>query len=208
MTERCRTSNPTRWRPPMIMDNASTFVIEHYRSRWGEPSRTAEFHRGDRSVQILKWSAGKTSEGVAIYATAGISDYPLGPLNESHRTEVIIGLLPEEDRIARPLSVLALNSQPDNPYFLHGHTVRYEEPLWAGTELCGFLLTNPRETIVPDLTVHGLHVHFLHAMALFPAELDYEKATSAAALLDAWEERRLPFWDPTREPYAPSTPAA
>lgn len=190
------------------MTTTSEHVFRHLAALWGGPSRTAEFSRGDKRVRVLKWSEQQTGEDVAIYATVGISDQPLGPSNEAHRAELFLGFRPEEDRIAQPLASLAFSSSPENPYFLHGHTVTFQEPLWDGTEMSAVLLMYPREAVIADLRVHDQHVRFVQVIPLFMSELEFKKATSAEALVEYWAQRKQPFWNPRRSASAPSTGAA
>jgi hypothetical protein len=52
-------------------------VEAYYLDKWGAPARKAEFGRGGRSVEVYKWDAAATSEGVTVYTTVGASQYPM-----------------------------------------------------------------------------------------------------------------------------------
>src|SRR5215475_15686697 len=106
-----------------MMDTGIRGVIrEHYLSRWGQPSREAEFRRDDQTVEVYKWDLEHAPEGVVLYATIGGCDRPVGPLESEHRVELFTGLLPEEDNIARYLAMLLQSSEPENPHLLDGHS--------------------------------------------------------------------------------------
>src|SRR5467141_2338909 len=83
-------------------------IEEHYVKRWGLPSRRASFtsQRGP-DMEVLKWNASSNPEAVALYATIGASATPLRQSDPSHRVEFLVGLLPEEDQVARSLALLA-----------------------------------------------------------------------------------------------------
>jgi hypothetical protein len=182
------------------MDLISAQVLQQYRSLWGEPDRAATFTRANREVRVFKWTPEQTGEGVTLYTTVGISDQPIGPDAPSHRAEVILGLLPEDDRIARPLGILALSSTPDDPYLFHGHTVSMPTPFWPGCPFSAFLFLNPLEAIGPPINHDGIHVHFLQAIPVFPSEIAYKTAHTPEALMALWESVTLPFWSLRRRP--------
>src|SRR4051812_34553107 len=50
--------------PMMIVDA----VRDLYRARWGQPSRQARFDVGEFGIEVLKWDAQSSPEGVALYA--------------------------------------------------------------------------------------------------------------------------------------------
>jgi len=190
------------------MNIVSAHVLKHYQSLWGDPDRAAQFTRDDREVRVFKWTPEQTGEGVTLYTTVGISDQPIGPAAPSHRVEVILGLLPEDDRIVRPLGVLALSSTPDDPYLFHGHTVSMPTPFWPGCPFSAFLFLNPLDSIVPPLQHNGVHVHFLQAIPVYPSEVAYKAAHSPEALMALWESVTLPFWSLRRRPMPGSGSAA
>jgi|SRR5579859_4861213 len=176
-------------------------VEKHYLERWGKPSRTAEFRRGDRRIEVYKWAAGATSEGVTLYATVGASRYPMVGMPDGHRVEFFIGLNPERDDIASPLAGLALYGHEEHVAIGHGHTVPVGKPLWRGSEMSTFLVLRPVMEIVPAIHLtDGMHVEFLQAIPVFPSEVAYKSQHKAEDLLERWRAARVPFWDPNRRP--------
>lgn len=181
----------------MIVDD----VRDLYLAQWGQPSRTANFRVGEFEVDVLKWNAETTPEGVNLYATVGASARPTVGRDHLHRAEFFIGLLPAMDAVASPLAALALYSAREQVSVDHGHTVPAEGPLWSGTEMHRFLVMRPISDIIQPLTlVDGTHIDFLQALPIFDAELAYKNDHSAEALLERWEQSQVPFWDPNRRP--------
>jgi hypothetical protein len=177
----------------------STSVEKHYQALWGVPARVAEFAAGTKTVRVLKWSPEQNHEGVALYTTAGVSEFAIGPLAPEHRVELFLGFAPEEDRIAPSLALLALTSEFANPHLLPGHFVRMQEPLWDSTELSGFVVLTPKQPIIPELADGTIHVTFLQAIPLFASEMDYAaRSGTFESVMALWRERQHPFWDPYR----------
>src|SRR5215467_13926666 len=77
--------------------NLIQLVRQHYQNLWGEPSRTAHFKIMGKETDLYKWDANLNPEGVYLYATAGMSEYPLVDYDPKHRLELYTGLLPERD---------------------------------------------------------------------------------------------------------------
>lgn len=176
------------------------FVRQHYQNLWGEPSRTAHFTIFGKETEVLKWDADTNPEGVCLYATAGVSDYPLEGYEPTHRLELFTGLIPAQDAIARPLSMLALSPVIRGTHLAANHTMTFPEPLWPETEMHGFLVRRPKTEIVPPLAVDEAHVEFLQAIPVFPSEVDYKSRHGADALIQVWQEANLPYWNPNRSP--------
>jgi len=175
-----------------------------YMSHWGEPSRRAEFYVAESPMAILKWNAEDNPEGVALYATAGMSDASMRGHNPKHRLELFCGLLPEQDDVARPLAMLATYPAREDTALDHGDTVRLVDPLWESTDMLAFLVVRPLSGILPTLELaDGVHVEFMQALPLFESELTFKSQHGAEALLRHWEEARVPFWDPRRSPEPP-----
>jgi hypothetical protein len=176
-------------------------VRDLYLARWGEPARMANFQVGELSVDIYKWSAETTPEGVNLYATVGASARPMVGRDPLHRSEFFIGLLPEMDAVASPLAALALYSAREKVAVDHGHTVPADGPLWPGTQMGRFLVMRPLGDIVQALTLaDGTHIEFLQALPIFDSEFAFKTDRGAEALLDRWEQSQVPFWDPNRTP--------
>jgi hypothetical protein len=176
-------------------------VRELYVARWGEPTRTANFQVGEFAVDVYKWNAETTPEGVNLYATVGASARPMVGRDSLHRTEFFIGLLPAMDAVASPLAALGLYSAREGVAVDHGHTVPVDGGLWAGTEMRRFLVMRPVGDIIQPLTLaDGTHIEFLQALPIFDSELAYKTDHGAEALLERWEQSQVPFWDPNRTP--------
>ena len=179
-------------------------VICHYERNWGPPSRRASFSHDTGSIRVFKWSADRTSEGVALYATIGASDRIVDHRHRDHRVEYILGLLPEQDDAASPLSRLGSYGDRSGSSVLEGDTLSFTEPLWPGSELCALLVMRSREPLLPLLsTPDGPHVEFLQAIPLHATEVDAKSRLGSETLLARWEEARVPFWDPMRAPSVP-----
>jgi hypothetical protein len=86
--------------PPM------STLADYYAAKWGQPSTEAEFIApGGARIEIWKWTAEQTTEGITMYATLGASAV-LG--DERASCEFFIGLIPEADDIAPALAEIGL----------------------------------------------------------------------------------------------------
>ena len=175
-------------------------VREHYQNLWGEPSREAHFEIMGKETDLFKWDADLNPEKVFLYATAGMSEYPLADYDPTHRLELYTGLLPERDEIANPLSLLALSPVIRNTHLAANHTMTFPEPLWPGTDMRGFLVRKPKVEIVPSLALKEVHVEFLQVIPVFPSEIAFKSKHGADALIQAWHEAKIAFWNPDRSP--------
>jgi hypothetical protein len=176
-------------------------VRDLYFARWGEPARTASFQVDEFSVDVYKWTAETTSEGVDLYATVGASAHPTLGRDPLHRSEFFLGLLPGIDAVASPLAALAVYAAREGKVVGHGDTVPSEGPLWPGTEMHRFLVMRPLgDTIQPLTLADGTHIEFLQALPIFESELANKTDHGAEALVGWWEQLRVPFWDPNRIP--------
>ena len=180
---------------------------DHYRHRWGEPSRTGSFDFGDEVfVEICKWDSDrpKNTERVTLYATIGASLHPMKGADPSHRIELVVGFDPPEDDVAGALAVLASFPRRQGTSLEHGHTVPFGEPLWAGSGMRAFLVLRPNVSdLIPPMDVENVHVDFLQAIPIYPSELEAKKTDGLTAFMDAWEEKKVPFWNPRRSPVPP-----
>jgi hypothetical protein len=176
-------------------------VRQHYLSLWGEPSRTAHFELMGREIEIYKWSAEINPQGVCLYATIGMCEHPIDGYDPTHRLELFVGLLPQQDSVARPLAMLALGPIIRGTQLAPDHTVTFPEPLWPGTELHGFIVRRQLEEVVPPLVLDSTHIEFLQAIPLFPSEVAFKSKNGADSLLRKWQDVGVPFWDPNRSPH-------
>lgn len=180
----------------------SSTVKEHYERMLGGPSRTARFDTSGRAVEIYKWDAEANPQGVCIYATAGMSDHVLEGYDPAHRLELFMGLLPAEDRIAKPLAMLALSPVINDSHLAGGHTVTFPEPFWPGSGMYTFLVRYQHGEVVPPVSLDdGTHVEFLQVIPIFPSELNYKSQNGLDALIEKWQAARVQFWNPNRPPH-------
>lgn len=176
-------------------------VRDLYLARWGEPSRKAAFRVAGLEVEVYKWDAEASSEGVALYATIGSSAHPMPGRDPKHRVEYFLGLLPPRDAVASPLAALALYSAREGVAVGHGDTVPADGPLWPGTGMRRFLVLRPSGDIISPLELpDGMHVEFMQAIPIFESELAYKARHSAKELLEHWQESGVAFWNPGRLP--------
>jgi hypothetical protein len=176
-------------------------VRDLYVARWGEPSRKAAFRVAGLEVEVYKWDAEASPEGVALYATIGSSAHPMAGRDPEHRVEYFLGLLPPRDAVASPLAALALYSVREGVAVGHGDTVPSDGPLWSGTDMRRFLVLRPLGDIISPLELpDGMHVEFMQAIPIFESELAYKARHSAKKLLEHWQESGVAFWNPGRLP--------
>lgn len=173
----------------------------HYLACWGTPSRMARFQAKDDdfAAEIYKWSADTHPSGVNLYATIGASARPIVGRESGHRIEFFIGLRPEKDEVASALAALALYPARQHLPVGHGDTVPAGGSLWQGTDMNHFLIMRPIvEIIEPAVLTGGIHVEYLQALPMHPAEVRYKIAHSAEALMQLWQASGVAFWDPNR----------
>ncbi|WP_314324291.1 suppressor of fused domain protein [Paenarthrobacter ilicis] len=173
-------------------------------ARWGEPTGRIRYEVDGLSIQVWKWNAEATGEGVDTYVTVGAVSGPSSePGRVTHRAEFLLGLRPGQDAVASPFAALALYGRRNGVLVADGHTIPSDGPLWPGTEMMAFLVRN-QETVIPSVQLSdGSHVHFLQAIPLYECELLYKRRHGMDALMGHWEERLVPFWDSEREPDVP-----
>jgi hypothetical protein len=183
------------WRALMTVEAVRHLYLTH----WGEPSRQARFDVGDIGIDIFKWSADASAEGVAVYATIGASVWPLAGCDPKHRIELFMGLLPEEDSVASALAALGLYSFREGVALDHGHTVPTDGPVAPGLATDSFLIMRPREGFLPPLDLSdGLHVDFLQAIPIYKSERAFKAEYGADALMRRWQDAGVAFWNAHR----------
>lgn len=183
----------------MILDD----VKQHYVAVFGEPSQRASLRIDSYPAEVFKWDAAANPHGVAFYASVGASRDLLSGIDPSHRVEFFIGLLPEQDGVARSLAMVTLDPVLHGSTLGPGQTLAYPEPLWSGTEMSSFLILRPQVEMVPDLVLDdSVHVEFLQLVPLYAGELGFKVARGADALMVEFERAAVPFWDPNRAPLA------
>ena len=170
-----------------------------YLDKWGEPDREAEFETDRCLIRALKWQSSSRTGGVTLYATVGVSDYPLPGVPDSHRQEYFVGFEPEYDDVASPLAWLGIYAQSAPQPLAAGHTYRAPEPLIEGAGFEGFILLAPQDEFLAPIDLpDGRHVEFLMLVPAFEDELDFAKSHSVDELMEAIETADVPFWDPNR----------
>jgi hypothetical protein len=154
-----------------------------------------------RSVDILKWDAEQTGEGVAVYVTCGASEIA-GDADPSHRWEFLTGMRPPEDNCASALALLVVAVEAEGVG--HGHTFEVAEGLWPCTAMNTWLLVSQVDEIVTRLDHEDLHIEFLQAIPMYPEERTWKVVHGVEALLIAWHSGGVEFWNPQRPPAMPS----
>ncbi|MCT9870840.1 suppressor of fused domain protein [Paenarthrobacter aurescens] len=179
-------------------------IQDYLLARWGEPTRRAEFEVQGLSVEIWKWAAEVTGEGVDIYVTLGAkTGHSGGASKAGHRTEFLLGLLPGQDAVASPFAALGLYGQRNGVAVMSGDTVPSAGPLWPGTEMMAFLILDQEEIIPKVQLSDGTHVHFLQAIPMHESELAFRRSRGVDALMGWWENNQVPFWESVRGPSVP-----
>lgn len=176
-------------------------VAGAYAGLWGKPARTTRFEVEKYLVEVLKWDARPSSDGLAIYATLGASAYPLPDSPLSLRRELFIGLSRPCDKIAGSLAALSLYSVRVGVAVDHGHTVPSDGPLWPRSPMSSFVVLRPKGGFLPPLELaEGFRVEFLQAIPIYESERSYKKTYGMGALMECFTEARTALSDPDRPP--------
>lgn len=80
----------------------STAIRDAIQRRWGHPAREARYSNESISIEVMKYLASATGEGVNVYLT--VTDRPF---NDVHLSEFVTGLDESQDDIAIHLTALA-----------------------------------------------------------------------------------------------------
>jgi len=174
-------------------------VKKHYSTHLGSPSREFNFDIEEFPMKVLKWNADANPEEVSLYGTLGSSSRSLRGLDEGHRMEFLLGLLPEKDDVVVSLAILGAHPHLAQTFLDHGHTLKLADPLWPETEMHSFLVMHPAQGIVPALALpDGTHVEFLMAVPLYDSEFAFKRSHSPEELMLGWSEAGVRFYDPNR----------
>lgn len=175
-------------------------VRSYYLSQWGDPSREAEFKKGDINIGVLKWSRRRSTGDVNLYATLGVSTFPCPGVEASHRQEFFLGLLPEADDLASPLAMLGAHSRLAGEQIGSGHVYRSRQDRFGDTGLAGFIVIEPLDGMPAPISLDdGSHVEFLMVIPVFLDEVEFAVVNGVDALLEMMETRHVPFWNPRRK---------
>jgi hypothetical protein len=180
-------------------------IKDYLSARWGDPTKTAEFEVQGLSIEIWKWAAEATGEGVDIYVTVGASDAVLEDVGEPrHGAEFMLGLNPGPDAVASSFAALGLYGRRNAVTVTSGDSVPSDGPLWPGTDMMAFLVLDQDEVLPPVQLPDRSHVHFLQAIPLYESELAFKRNQGAEALMNWWEHRHVSFWESGRGAEIPS----
>ncbi|GAA2602678.1 hypothetical protein GCM10010435_97290 [Winogradskya consettensis] len=171
-------------------------VREHYELMWQTPGRVARFDILGAPMEVYKWPAESTGEGVALYATNGASAVVAS--TGGVRVEFFVGLMPEFDDIVSSLSLLG--SYPlQGGAASAGDTVTLGDPLWPGAATSTFLLVPQTDWLVEPLPLpDGSHVHFHQVLPISASELALKRQCGAIWLLAELNDEGIPTWQHQR----------
>jgi hypothetical protein len=179
-----------------VSSSVASKIRDHYIARWGPPRRegtfTANDPEGPLTVSVGKWLPEQTTQGVTIYASWR-SRQGLAPV------EFYVGFRPENDDVADSFALLSRFAS--RSMVNDGDTVEVEGGLWPGTRMNAWLVASPPQPVIANLDLHGIHVHFLQAIPLYPAERTWKAVHGRDALMQRWEQALVEFWDPNRRPW-------
>lgn len=168
-----------------------------YISKYGEPSRTAEFvSRAGPKILVYKWNEDQTDEGVTMYATDGASEV-LGTGERS--CEFFLGLTPAADDIVEALAEAAMEGNGSGQVPSSGDSITLAFDLWRGTKMRSFLFTDGSE-LIPSHLETSKRIDFIQLVPLFASELDFKSAHGESALWEKFKANTVPYWDSTRPP--------
>ena len=152
-------------------------------------------------IEVYKWDAERTAEQVNIYATLGASRHALPGRAPTHRMEFFVGLKPEQDGIAKPLAMAALDPVLHGTELDHGHAITYPESLWPGTDMHSLLVLRPVEEVISTfVSLEGLHIVFMQMIPIHASEMQFLRERHPDALLKLWQSANVAFWNPNRRP--------
>lgn len=160
-------------------------------AHWGSPDRNARFATGSSLVEVLKYDAQSTNEGVVIYATA-----TSGPSASGHLNEFVLGLDVAHDEVADPLARLCVFARTTPVH--HGDSVPIDGPLWPGTAFRRFLAMRQIEPILGPFDLDGRHIEFMNAIPIYESEVPIKATLGADGFIDELRRQGFGFWDSTR----------
>lgn len=177
-------------------------IHDYYQLKFGEQDQKFEFRAADGcAVDVLMWLPSKTDLDVVMYATQGAYAWLKGA---ETLCEFFIGLTRDSigvaEEIAASMAEVAAEGIGNRMAPDPGDTVLLPDPLWQGTLMDTFLITNGDELIAPLEAGAAAKkpVRFLQLVPLFGRELAYKQEHGEAAMWDAFEKQEVPYWDAFR----------
>jgi hypothetical protein len=167
-------------------------VSHAIRDTWGEADRRAEFVDGGWTIEVLKYEAASTPEGVVIYATASS-----GPSASGHWSEFILGLDTAHDEVAASLASLSLYTRSTAPLH-HGDTVPIGGPPWPGSAFDRFLVMQQVEPVLGPFDIDERHVEFMTVVPIYPSELPTKASLGADGFLEELRRNGIAPWQGNR----------
>jgi hypothetical protein len=176
---------------------ADSVIRDYYTAKWGVPDRVAHFEAFSHHIEVYKWGADATGEGVAIYATNGASAGRAAV--DGHRVEFFVGFHPEFDDIAPALSLLATYPLRGGVISI-GDTVTLGGPLWPGAPVSTFLIVPQIDELLDPLVLaDATHVRFCQVLPVSKSEVEVRRRRGAIWLLGEMNDRGIPTWAHQRE---------
>lgn len=166
-------------------------VVDALLAHWGKPDRYARFETESTLVEVVKYEARATTEGVVIYATA-----TTGPSPSGHFDEFILSLDRAHDDVADPLARLSAFARTTPVH--EGDTVPIDAPLWPGTPFRRFLAMQQVEPILGPFEIDGRHVEFMSAIPIYESEVPIKAALGGRGFVDELRRQGIGFWDAGR----------
>jgi hypothetical protein len=181
-------------------------VADFYQSALGPaPSEKHCDSEYFQDLRLLSFESEYRGTPFTIVATLGMSSRPMNVSVASalRRAELLCYLPPSLKNRTWWLAWLAEFPFIDNTWLGHGHTIHMERPLFDGSALQHLLvlpsLVRPHRNMEEHVTVDGDPVGLWWIVPITPSELEYKRARGVDALLDAFDEKGLPFvLDPAR----------
>jgi hypothetical protein len=170
-------------------------VSELVVAKWGPPDRRARFTQGAVSIEVYKFEAATTGEGVVIYVTV-----TSGPSPSGHWGEFMLGLDVAHDEVAAPLASLSAYARATPLH--HGDTVPIGDPPWPGSGFSRFLVMRQVDSVLGPFRVGDRSVEYLTVIPVYESEVEVKAKVGADALIDRFRSQGVAFWKADRGPLA------
>lgn len=177
-------------------------ILEYYQLKFGEQDQKFQFRAADGcAIDVLMWGPNKTDLDVVIYATQGAYAWLKG---KNNLCEFFVGLMRDSigvaDAVAESLAQVAADGIGNRMMPEPGDTVLLPDPLWEGTLMDTYLITDGDELIEPLEAGAAAKkpVRFLQLVPLFGRELAFKQKHGEDALWELFEDQQVPYWDAFR----------